>query len=447
MRPDQEIGFMSAVAAREALGRGALSAEHYVGALLRRIERLDPLVRGFVSIPCDAALDAARQADRKRAAGRRLPPLHGLPFAVKDLIDVEGEPTSANSAAASLSPARVTAPAVRRLQRLGAIYIGKLTLEEFGIGSELDEAPGLRPKNPWDLDRSPGGSSSGSAVALAAGLLPLALGTDTTGSVRAPAAYCGVVGFRPTAGRVGRAGVHPLAPHLDTIGPMARTAADCGLLLKAMARKAPDHSPSALAIGRVELGDAAGRVVPAVQEQLDRALIDFASLGCTIVEAGALPLGAMRDSAGIILRREAFLVHRRRLEQGRPYRPATRTRLEAGAAIGTQDYREALASRRDFAAAVDRLLDSCDALALPVTFAAAPRAGDARASQLAGDVAFRAPFSLTGHPAIAFCTGFDECGLPLSMQLVGRRGGDEHLLSLVEDYQGATSWHEKRPEI
>ena len=445
---DEELGFLSAVEARDKLSGGALRAEHYIAALLRRISDLNKSCSAFVSVSADVALEAARKADRQRENGGKLPPLHGLPFAVKDLIDVRAEPTLANSRVPAGGVASSTAAAVARLQRLGAIYIGKLALEEFGTGSQLDDALEVRPKNPWDLTRSPGGSSSGSAVAVAAGMVPLALGTDTTGSTRAPAAYCGIVGLKPTRGRVNENGVHALAPSLDAIGLMARSASDCALLFSGMVRDTVAFPPLPARIAWLDVGPMEGRLSPDVRASMRAALGQFASLGCSVFETGPIPLREMRRAAGVIQQREAFLAHRRRLEiYGSLYQPQTRARLEVGVSTPDCEYRRALDDRTQFTAAVDQLLETCDAFALPVAFAAAARFDDVGAMTLAGDVAFRAPFSLTGHPAIVFCTGFNENGLPLAMQLVGRKGEDERLMALVQAYQQITAWHEQRPPI
>jgi aspartyl-tRNA(Asn)/glutamyl-tRNA(Gln) amidotransferase subunit A len=442
----EDLAFSNATTVRDALANGDLNAEDYVDLLIKRIARSDCVFRAFVSVSADAALEKAVEADRNRAAGGKLPPLHGLPFAVKDLIDVRSDVTSANSQVSPQVPSLLSAAAVEQLESLGAIYLGKLALEEFGIGSELDDPIELRPKNPWDLTKSPGGSSSGSAVALAAGLIPLALGTDTTGSVRAPAAFCGIVGLKPSLGRVSRAGVTLLAPSLDTIGPMARSAKDCALLLSGVTRERAQPQLRPTRIGRVILDELEEEVSADVLQSLDAALDTLGSLGCAIGEIGPLPLVAMRCSADVIKRREAYQIHRAQLEtSGSLYRAETRVRLLAGAKVGTADYRRALVQRGEFASTINQLLGKYDVLALPVTFAPAADYSDSEAMELAGDVAFRAPFSLTGHPAIVFCTGLTKEGLPLSMQLVGRRGEDECLLALVEAYQQVTSWHERHP--
>ncbi len=433
---------------RAALAGGELGAVEYLSALLERIHRADRHLHAFVSLAWEQALDAARQADLRRAAGVPLPALHGVPFAVKDLIDVRGAPTSAHSR----HPAEVasrTALAVQRLQRQGAIYLGKLALEEFGIGSPLDDLPWPSPRNPWDPRRTAGGSSSGSAVAVATGLVPLALGTDTGGSVRAPAAYCGLVGLKPTHGRISMRGVMPLAPTLDTIGPMARTAEDCALMFAGLvAPKKRNEGLSASRIGVVDIS-ADGLAVDAdVADAMAAALKILQSLGARATGVEFPDLGKAREIGGTILRHEAYATHRDRLARAADlYGAMCRSRLESGADVGLQAYAKALEERELLKASVDRLFAHADVLALPVTFGTAAAFDDPQALGRSGNVAFRLPFNATGHPAIVFCTGFNADGLPLSMQLVGRRGEDERLLDLATAYQRATSWHEMHPPL
>ncbi|MDQ2877504.1 MAG: amidase [Pseudomonadota bacterium] len=439
-----EMAFLEATAARAALERGEFSAVEYVSALIDRIGRLDPLIHAFLALSPDLAIGAARCADERRRQGRPLPPLHGLPFAVKDLIDVQNVATTAHSRVAA-KIATKTATAVRRLQRQGAIYIGKLALEEFGIGSPLDDAPWPSPGNPWDRRRTAGGSSSGSAVALAAGLVPLTLGTDTGGSVRAPAAYCGGVALKPTAARVSGEGVLPLSPTLDTIGPMARSARDCGLLFAGLTDTGIG-SFAGSAIGVVDPRTLDVAIDTDVADAMTMAVSALGSLGCplALVDFPYFALG--RDIGATILQREAYVTHRTRLERApHLYGETTRRRLSMGAEIDDDDYEGAVRRAEHLGRQVDAMFARCDVIATPITFGAAPLLDDAQAFRRSGDGSFRLIFNVTGHPAIVFCTGFNSDGLPLSMQLVGRRGEDERLLELAAAYQRITGWHEMHP--
>jgi len=440
-----DYAYMSATTARAALVRGAFSAVDYVCALLERIQQANDHLHAFVSLSPESALRSAQRADRRRAAGFSLPPLHGLPFAVKDLIDVRGTRTSAHSRL-SAKAASKTAAAVLRLQRKGGIYLGKLALEEFGIGSPLDDLAWPSPKNPWDRSRTPGGSSSGSAVALAAGLVPLALGTDTGGSVRAPAAYCGLVALKPTDKRVSMRGVVPLAPTLDTIGPMARSAADCALLFSGLTGSKLGGGFKASKIGVVDIGAADPSVDTDVVDAMAAAVKALESLGARIGEADFPHFDLSREIGGAILGHEAYAIHRERLTRdAHLYGDTCRRRLEAGAKVGTDAYAEALKGREQLRTQVDQLLGKFDVLAMPVTFGAAALLDDPREFSRSSNGSFRLAFNVTGHPAIVFCTGFNADGLPLSMQLVGRHGEDERLLDLVIAYQQIRTWHEMHP--
>ncbi|SEC52630.1 aspartyl-tRNA(Asn)/glutamyl-tRNA(Gln) amidotransferase subunit A [Rhizobiales bacterium GAS191] len=242
--PSRELRFLGAAQLRQLLVRRQLSVVEYVTELLDAITVENHVLNAFIDLHHDEALLAARRADQAFSRGLAAGPLHGLPFAIKDMIDVKGRRTTAQSDLFRDNIATHDATVTRRLRDAGAILIGKLTLEEFGIGSPLDPLPWPAARNPWKIEHTPGGSSSGCGVALAAGHVPLAIGTDTGGSVRNPAAMCGVVGLKPTYDLVSRQGVFPLAPSLDHVGLMARTAEDCALLLDVLADKPCSTMPT-----------------------------------------------------------------------------------------------------------------------------------------------------------------------------------------------------------
>ena len=443
--PGEELAHLSATAARAALAAGRFSAVAYMSGLLERMSRLNGHFHAFLSLAPEAALRSAREADRRRAAGSQLPPLHGIPFAVKDLIDVRGQKTSAHSRVPAVTVAK-TAAAVLRLRRQGGIYLGKLALEEFGIGSSLDALPWPSPRNPWDRRRTAGGSSSGSAVALAAGLVPLALGTDTGGSARAPAAYCGLVALKPTGGRIDTRGVFPLAPTLDTVGPMARSAADCSLLFAGLTGSAAQQDFRPSTIGVVDMGSTGLSIDSDVAEAMDAAIRAFSSLGHRIDEFDFPHFRPARRIGGVILGYEAYATHRERLScNAHLYGDTCRRRLQAGADIAPAAYAEAFQQREELQTRIDRLFGKFDVLATPVTFGPAAPLDDPEGLSRCDDVSFRLPFNVSGHPAIVFCTGFNADGLPLSMQLIGPRGEDERLLALARAYQRITGWHERHP--
>ena len=440
-----EHAYLSATAVRDALVSGEFSAVDFVSELFERIQRTNGHLHAFLSLSPEHAFRSARRADRRRAAGLRLPPLHGIPFAVKDLIDVRGACSSAHSRFPAEAASK-SAAVVLHLQRQGGIYLGKLALEEFGIGSPLDSLAWPSALNPWNPRRTAGGSSSGCAVALASGLIPLAIGTDTGGSIRAPAAYCGLVALKPTNTRISMRGVLPLAHTLDTVGPMARTAVDCAILFAALGGSRPVAGFKSSKIGVVDSGAAGQSVDTDVETAMAAALKALESLGAPLGKAHFAYFERSREIGGIILRHEAYAVHRLRLtREAHLYGEICRSRLQAGADVRTHVYVEALEKRKELTAEVDYLLGTFDVLAMPVAFGVAAALDDPAGMSRSGNGSFRLPFNVTGHPAIVFCTGFNAEGLPLSMQLVGRHGEDERLLDLAIAYQRITAWHEMHP--
>src|SRR5690348_16190902 len=231
----RDLHWLTAAELASGYAAGKLSPVEVVTALLQRVDELDPQFNAFIKLDREAVLAAARDAEREIRAGRQRGPLHGVPVGIKDIIDVAGDVTTCHSKIFMKNVARADAEVVRRLRAAGAILFGKLSLHEFAIGGPSFDLPFPPARNPWNRDHHPGGSSSGSGAALAAGFLPLALGTDTGGSIRNPAGTCGVVGLTPTYGLVSRRGVFPLAFTLDHIGPMARTVQDTALALDVLA--------------------------------------------------------------------------------------------------------------------------------------------------------------------------------------------------------------------
>lgn len=450
-----DLYFLSASEASLLLASRAISAVDYVQALLNRIERYNSELAAFIDIYFDEALAEAVRVDAMRLAGQDLPPLAGIPFAVKDLIQVAGKRTTAQSTASSRAPATTDAIVVRRLRAAGAILLGKLTLEEWGIGSPLDDSPWPPARNPWDRQRSPGGSSSGSAVALAAGLVPLTLGTDTAGSVRNPAALCGVVGLKAERGRISRVGVLPLSRTLDHVGPMARTVSDCRLLYQALATQAP-AAPT-----RSATTPLSGLRIALPRELLEAdlccddtaaALRDACSvlvaLGATMVTVQPPDFRRYYYDVLTILHAEAFRYHRARLA-AMPEAFAARTRqdLQSGEAISSAQYTAAVLAGRRLTVELESMFAACDLLVTPVVNGPAEPLHDETALARAGQGVTRAVFNLSGNPALSVCAGFSAQGLPLAMQLVAPTGGEALLLDAAEAFQSATDWHRCHPAL
>jgi aspartyl-tRNA(Asn)/glutamyl-tRNA(Gln) amidotransferase subunit A len=437
------------------ISSGRLSPVDHMAETLERMAALDPLVHAVIAVDAAGAMAQARRRQQDILDGSSLGPLHGVPFAVKDMIDVRGLPTTCQSRVHPGEVAIRDAPAVERLRRAGAIPVGKLALEEFGIGSDDDEGAWPSARNPWDPARTPGGSSGGCAAAVAAGLVPLAIGTDTGGSVRCPAAMCGVVGLKPTDGRIDKAGVFPLAPSLDQVGPITRTVQDSRLAFEILAGSSA-HTPADTDLHGVTVGvvrhfftrDLQASAI--VVEAIDAAIDVLADLGATVVEMELEPVQAYRECGWTILEFEAHATHAAWLRaHDRAYGPETRAALSAGAAVTRRAYEEARLARRrlqrDFADRIRR--SGVELLLTAVSPGPAWRRGDRAARASVGDPAMRLAFNVLGVPALALPIGFSPEGLPLSMQLAAAADGEPVLFRAGAAYQAITSWLTTAPPV
>ncbi|HEX6678667.1 MAG TPA: amidase [Actinomycetes bacterium] len=419
------------------------SSAALVEEALGRIEALDGRLGAFVAVLADEARAEAAARDAERAAGRVRGPLHGLPVAVKDLIDVAGVVTAAGSPKLAANRAERDAPLVERLRAAGAVVVGKTRTHEFAYGVLT---PGT--VNPWDESRIPGGSSGGSAAAVAAGLVRLALGSDTAGSVRIPAACCGVVGFKPTYGAVPTSGVQPLSWSCDHCGPIAASVAEAGLLFEVLSGTPapPPAPPDHLRLGRL-VGDDLAMVAPAVDEELERLCGRLRQAGARIDEV-ELPLAAARSAVAAIVLPEMATAHARLLaesgEEGYGSRVLAGIRL--GQSSLATEYLAGLRYRGRFVALVEELLADRDALLLPTIPVVAPERA-ARVVRLpdGGEMgvqvaltALPGAFNCSGSPVVSLPVGL-AAGLPVGASLVGRIGGDHELLRVaaaVEDAAG-----------
>jgi aspartyl-tRNA(Asn)/glutamyl-tRNA(Gln) amidotransferase subunit A len=424
--------YLSLTAARDAIASGELDPVDYVEALLAQFDRHDPAVHAFIAIDGDRARLAAK---RCREAWRRegLPPLFGIPFAVKDNIDIEGLPTTCHSRAADGRPAPRCAAAVEKLVALGAIPLGKLSLHEYGLGEPGEGDPWPAARNPWNLAFTPGSSSSGCGAALAARLVPLTIGTDTGGSIRSPAMMNGVVGLKPGFGKVSTAGVFPLAPSMDTVGPMARTVGDVALAFSGLAGTEPATQPSKPP--RIGLLDHLWRrdQTPSadVVSVIDQATADLAAHDCTMVERQVAPLSAINVAGWVTLHVEALALHRARLiETPDLYGQALRPMLATGGFLSMDDYLQAQRLRNDLTALVDEAFDDVDCLMTAVSGLPPCRMDDTEALTALSDASVRIIANVTGHPALALPAGFSAEGLPIGIQLIGRKDGERALLAI-----------------
>ncbi|MCA3262505.1 MAG: amidase [Telmatospirillum sp.] len=459
----EELHWLGIAELHAAFGARRTSPVEVVEALLRRIERLDEKLHVFVTLDAENARKAARAAEQDIEAGRHKGPLHGIPIAIKDVIDAAGLPTTCQSKIFEGNIPSDDATSVAQLRRAGAIVLGKVATYEFALGGPSFDLPYPPARNPWHVDHSTGGSSSGSGVGLAAGLFPGALGTDTAGSVRNPASACGIVGLKPTYGRVSRQGVFPLAFTMDHVGPMARRVADIEHLLAAMAdRDAPyidaatdaavPHRPADLRGKRIGfVRHFHERDMPADNEvaaALELAARVFEEAGAEIVNVSLPPLDAFAAVNRIILQAEAWAVHASWLRtRPQDYAKLTRQRLLGGAFLSAEDYVQAQRRRRRMIAAMEDVFRDVDLLLCASAMDPPCRIDDAEAVARTYPRQARTPFSVTGHPALAMMSGLSSASLPLSLQLAGRYWDEASVLSAAAVFERETQFYRHRPTL
>ena len=480
-------GYASAVDIRDAIRRGEMTAEDACAGAIDRIRATDPKLAAFLHVAPDRAMARARALDR---GGDRSAPLHGVPVALKDNLCLRGMPATAGSRLLAPYEPPYDATAAARLEAAGAVFIGKTACDEFAMGSSTENCAFGPTRNPWSLDRIAGGSSGGSAAAVAAGMVPLALGSDTGGSVRQPAALCGVVGVKPTYGRVSRYGLIAFASSLDQIGPIARTVTDAALGLEAIsgpdprdatARDVPVPSFADALSGRI---DEARIGVPrhllregvdeGVLEAFEASLRTLESLGAGIVEVElphsryAIPayyLVAPAEASSNLARYDGVRYGVRAAgaaDLGGMYRasrsaglgPEVKRRIMLGTYVlsaGYYDayYRKAQQVRTLIRRDHERALDQVTAIATPTSptpaFPLGERIDDPLQMYLADVFTVSAP--LAGLPALSVPCGFTSAGLPAGLQLIGRAWDEATLLNLAFAYEQATAWLDRRPPI
>ena len=458
--------WLSASEISTAYAAKTLSPVELLTALLARIEALDPKLHAFIRLDPDAAMQAARQAEAEIAAGRKRGKLHGVPVGIKDIIDVAGLPTTGHSKILLDNIAKSDAAVVQKLRQAGAVIMGKLSTHEFAIGGPSFDLPFPPARNPWNPDHHPGGSSSGSGAGVAAGLFPLALGTDTGGSVRNPASACGIVGLKPTYGLVSRRGVFPLSFTLDHVGPLTRSVADNALLLDAIAGYDPADPGSAATpahgFGRLLDRGVRDLRIGFVRHFHERDMPAHPEVGAALEDAArvlqaegaqvhTVTLPALTEFAGInrvILCSEAWSIHAPWLRE-RPgdYGKLARRRLLPGAFMTAGDYVGAQRRRAELIAAVEDRLRDHDVLLCASSMDPASRLDDAEETARTYPRQARTPFNVTGHPALAMMAGLSRAGLPVSVQFAGRYFDDATVLRVAAAYERATGWHEKKPPI
>jgi aspartyl-tRNA(Asn)/glutamyl-tRNA(Gln) amidotransferase subunit A len=423
---------------------GAITSEAITERCLLNIHERSDVLKAFTLVMAETAMEQARQADRERAAGHDRGPLHGVPVSIKDIIDVRGTVTTAASAVRESAPAAAAdAPAVASLRAAGAVIIGKTNLHEFALGTTCEDSAFGIVRNPIDMTRSAGGSSGGSAVSVVTGMALATVGTDTGGSIRIPAAACGIVGLKPSYGEVDTAGVIPLSPRLDHVGPLTQSVADAWLLFRALIG---DSRPEPLASAKfadVRLKLLSEYFCDLLEDDVapvfEHAIRTLADAGVR-VSNGSIPHAYA--TAGVYLKiapREAFRQHQQTLEQSPgKYTAPVRQRLEVGRAISDDDFVQALDVQAVLRDEVDAALADCDALVLPTLPIQAPtlghetvRIGHTERSTRSVMLRNTQLFNLTGHPAISLPCGVTRHGLPVGLQLVGAHARTDALVRVA----------------
>jgi aspartyl-tRNA(Asn)/glutamyl-tRNA(Gln) amidotransferase subunit A len=453
------LAFLPAGKLSALLRARRLSPLELVRVYLERIEHLNPALNAYLTVTGEAALADARRAEREIERGGWRGPLHGIPIALKDNIYTRGVRTTAGSKILADFVPEYDAAVVTRLRAAGAIVLGKTHLHEFAYGVTSNNVHFGPAHNPYDRERIPGGSSGGSAIAVAAGLCAVAVGTDTGGSIRIPAALCGVVGFKPAFGAVPMDGIVPLCASLDHAGPIARTVGDAALLYAALGggrslRVSARRSVRGLRLGWPE-EYFFERIQPEVMRAIEAARRVWEKKGVRIVKVSLRQIDAANRASMPIALAEAYQFHR---EAG--YFPAravdysddVRTRLEKGAGVTAADYLDARAVVRRAKQEFQECGERIDAMLAPTVPIAAPRIGEARVKIAGVEEETRGallrlcrPANLWGAPAISIPCGATQQGLPIGLQLVGFEGREAALLALARSYERATGWHERRP--
>lgn len=436
-----ELATLTAAEMSAGYRAGRFTPVDVAEAALARIAALDPLVNAVVHIDPVAVRRQAEQAYRALRSGADHP-LVGIPVGVKDIVDVAGVPTTCHSHLLLDNIAAADAEPVRRLRAAGAIILCKLATHEFALGGPSFDLPFPPVRNPWNTDHNPGGSSSGSGAAVAAGFMPIAVGTDTAGSIRHPAGACGVLGLKPTYDAVSREGTFPLAASLDHVGPLARDVADLRAAFLAMAGregKRPDapsragRAADALRVGYVRHFHTEDIVASDdVATALDRVADRLATAGLHVEEVCLPPLQAFLAAGRTILHHEAFAVHAEWLRT-RPeaYGALGRQRLMTGAFLGADDYDRARTLKARLGAALDEAFGRFDVLLTANMMDAPCRIDDAAELVRTGVRQARAPFNMSGHPALSIPTGLSEASLPLGGQLVAGHAREDDLFALA----------------
>jgi len=457
--------FTIAEAAR-LIARKELSPVELTQGCLDRIARHDAELNCFITLTAENALAAARAAEAEIARTGPRGPLHGIPIGLKDIYETKGIRTTAHSRQLEHHVPDADATTVRKLADAGTVLVGKLATHEFALGGPSFDLPWPPARNPWDPERFTGGSSSGTGAAIAAGFVLGGTGSDTGGSIRTPAAYCGVTGIKPTYGLVSKRGILPLAFSLDHAGPMAWTAEDCAILLQAMAGYDPldpacvDRPPPDMT-AELERGVAGVRVGVVRHFYLDEnpvgeptrlaieaALATLERAGASVHEVTLPPLVEWYSCGSLINLSESYDVHEHALRTNfAGFGELLRDRLLLGALISGADYVHATRRRRELCEALATAMRDVDVLVTATVTGEAPPIRSVPKWSNFEKPSFQMPANLSGYPAMSVCAGFGPAGMPLAMQLIGKPFAEPTLLRVAHAYEGATTWRSRRPPL
>jgi aspartyl-tRNA(Asn)/glutamyl-tRNA(Gln) amidotransferase subunit A len=450
---------------------GKLSPVEVTQQALERIRKHQPTLNAFITVTEEAALAQARQAEREIRTGHYRGPLHGIPYAAKDLFYTKGIPTTAGSKILKDFKPDFDGTVIERLREAGAVLVGKAGLHEFAYGI-TNNNPHFGPvRNPWDTARIPGGSSGGSTAALATEQCVFSLGSDTGGSVRIPASYCGLVGLKPTFGRISRYGVFPLGHTLDHVGHFAHSVADAATILSALAGPDPrDDSaahepppkidlPAEPKLNRYRIGVPSNyffeRVEPDVAKAVRDAVEKLRGIGAEIVEVRIPEIEDFTVLSRLILLPEATAVHRRRLQSRRAdIGPDVLSLLDQGQFVLATDYLDAQRRRRQLVETLNKVFDEVDVIVTPTTPNTAPKIGETTVeiggqqedARLAATRFVRA-LNLAGVPALSVPCGVDGKGLPIGLQIFGRAFDEATVLLVGHCFEQVSGWNRRRPAL
>ena len=462
-----ELGYLTITEAARGLRRKDFSPVELTQACLDRIDLIDGRLHSFITVTADLALQQAKRAEHELHTGKDRGPLHGIPIALKDLYATKGIRTTCHSAVLQDSVPDYDATAALKLTAAGAVLLGKLGMHEFAFGGPSVDAPFPAVRNPWSTAHIPGGSSSGSGAALAAGLCYGALGSDTGGSIRTPSSHCGVVGIKPTYGRASRFGVIPLSWSLDHTGPMARSVEDCAMLVQTLAGYDPKDPASAnvpipdfcaglkngikglrVGVPRTNWFSENKGIDPQTETVFNLALKTLKDLGATIMEIDGTPFSLARKANQTILVCEAYAYHEKTLQETpMKFGSSVRRRILEGAFLSAADYITAQRARSVLNQQIRANFSRVDVFAMP----SAPRPPETFESMDPNEQNLRPnftnPFNLTGLPAISVPCGFTPGNLPAGLQIVAQPFQEATCFRVAYAYEQATEWHKRRPTL